>query len=123
KGDVSLADSIFKSVLLKSKKMIPGYSTLRVKREANYYIGYNYRQSGKYDSAQVYLENCMNYSLKLDRDRESGFLINATLYLGMIKEMSEEYSAAKMYYEKVLDMRESGNSHSLAETYLERIEK
>ncbi|MGB5848024.1 MAG: tetratricopeptide repeat protein, partial [Ignavibacteriaceae bacterium] len=29
KGDVSLADSIFKSVLLKSKKMIPGYSTLR----------------------------------------------------------------------------------------------
>ncbi|MGB5893159.1 MAG: tetratricopeptide repeat protein [Ignavibacteriaceae bacterium] len=123
KGDVSLADSIFKSVLLKSKKMIPGYSTLRVKREANYYIGYNYRQSGKYDSAQVYLENCMNYSLKLDRDRESGFLINATLYLGMIKEMSEEYSAAKMYYEKVLDMREFGNSHSLAETYLERIEK
>jgi len=40
----------------------------------------------------------------------------------MIKEMREEYPAAKMYYEKVLDMREFGNSHSLAESYLERIE-
>jgi hypothetical protein len=65
----------------------------------------------------------MNYSLKLDKDEESGFLINSTLYLGMIKEMREEYPAAKMYYEKVLDMREFGNSHALAESYLERIEK
>jgi hypothetical protein len=76
-----------------------------------------------YDSAQVYLEKCMNYSLKLDKDEESGFLINATLYLGTIKELSKEYAAAKMYYERVLDMREFGNSHSLAESYLERIEK
>jgi len=123
KGDVDLADSIFKSVLWKSKKMIPGYSTLRVKREANYYIGYNYRKNARYDSAYVYFEKCMSYSLKLDRDRESGFLINATLYIAMIKEMREEYPTAKMYYEKVLDMREYGNSHSLAESYLERIEK
>ncbi len=123
KGDLTLADSIFKNVLWKGEKRYPGYNTLRAKREANYYVGYNYRNLGKYDSAQVYLEKCMNYSLKLDKDEESGFLINATLYLGAIKEMREEYAAAKMYYEKVLDMREFGNSHSLAESYLERIEK
>jgi tetratricopeptide (TPR) repeat protein len=123
KGDLTLADSIFKNVLWKGEQKYPGYNTLRAKREANYYVGYNYRNQGKYDSAQVYLEKCMNYSLKLDKDEESGFLINATLYLGMIKEMREEYPAAKMYYERVLDMREFGNSHGLAESYLERVEK
>lgn len=123
KGDLTLADSIFKNVLWKGEKRYSGYNTLKAKREANYYIGYNYRNVSKYDSAQVYLEKCMNYSLKLDKDEESGFLINATLYLGTIKEMSKEYAAAKMYYEKVLDMREFGNSYSLAESYLERIEK
>ena len=122
KGELTLADSIFKNVLWKGEQKYPGYNTLRAKREANYYVGYNYRNLGKYDSAQVYFEKCMNYSLKLDKDEESGFLINATLYLGAIKEMREEYAAAKMYYEKVLDMREFGNSHSLAESYLERIE-
>jgi tetratricopeptide (TPR) repeat protein len=122
KGDVILADSIFKSVLWKSSKLKTGYNTLAAKREANYYIGNNYRKNGKFDSAYVYLERCMKYSLKLDKDRESGFLINSTLYIGMIKEMGEEYYAAKMYYEKVLDFREFGNSHGLAESYLERIE-
>ncbi len=123
KGDLILADSIFKSILWKGEKRYPGYNTLKAKREANYYVGYNFRNLGKYDSAQVYLEKCMNYSLKLDKDEESGFLINSTLYLGTIKEMGKEYAAAKMYYERVLDMREFGTSHSLAESYLERIEK
>ncbi len=123
KGDLTLADSIFKNVLWKAEEKYSGYNTLKVKREANYYVGYNYRNLGKYDSAQVYFEKCMNYSLKLDKDEASGFLINSTLYLGTIKEMGKEYAAAKMYYEKVLDMREFGNSHSLAESYLERIEK
>jgi len=123
KGDVILADSIFKSILWKGEKRYPGYNTLRAKREANYYVGYNYRNLGNYDSAKVYLEECINYSLKLDKDGESGFLINATLYLGKIKEMSNEYAAAKMYYERVLDMREFSNSHGLAEAYLEKIEK
>jgi tetratricopeptide (TPR) repeat protein len=41
KGDLSLADSIFKSVLWKGKNLKPGYNTLTTKREANYYVGYN----------------------------------------------------------------------------------
>jgi hypothetical protein len=75
------------------------------------------------DSAQVYFEDCLEYSMKVDEYRESGFLINATLYLGLIKEVKKEYAAAKMYYEKVLDMNEFANSHTLAGDYLERIEK
>ena len=118
-----LADSIFRKILWKAEKKYSGYNTLRTKREANYYIGYQYKNVGNYDSAQVYLERCLTYSLKIDEDEESGFLVNSTLYLGIIRENKKEYAAAKMYYEKVLDMREFGNSHSLAEANLERIEK
>lgn len=117
-----LADSIFRDIYFKSERKMPGYNTLIIKREANYYIGNRFRNTGNYDSAQVYLERCVEYSLKTDKDEESGFLINATLYLGMIKENKKEYAAAKMYYEKVLDMREYANSHSIAETNLERME-
>ena len=123
KGNLASADSIYKDILWKADNKYPGYSTFRNRREANYYLGYHLRNEGKYDSAMVYLNRSMDYSLKMHEDRESGFLINATLYLGMIKENKREYAAAKMYYEKVLDMREFGNSHGLAESYLERIEQ
>ncbi len=122
-NDLVLADSIFKRILWKAENNFPGYNTLKAKREANYYVGYRYRTLGKYDSAQVYFEDCMKYSMELDENKDSGFLINSALYLGMIKELNKEYAAAKMYYEKVLDMREFGNSHSLANDYLERIEE
>ena len=118
-----LADSIFKDILSKAEKNFRGYNTLIAKREASYYVGYHYRSVGKYDSAQKYFEECIKYSIKLDKNNDSGFLVNSTLYLGMIKEFNKEYAEAKMYYEKVLDMSEFGNSHSLASDYLKRIEK
>ena len=34
-----------------------------------------------------------------------------------------DYKNAKKYYEDVLEMREYGNSHTLVEGYLDRIEK
>jgi len=123
KGDLAISDSIYKDILWKADRNFPGYNTLRNKREANYYIGYHYRSEGNYDSAIVYLDKSLGYSLKMHEDEESGFLVNSTLYLGMMKEDKKEYATAKMYYKKVLDMREFGNSHNLAETYIERIEK
>jgi tetratricopeptide (TPR) repeat protein len=122
-NDLVLADSIFKDILSKAEKNFRGYNTLIAKREASYYVGYHYRSVGKYDSAQKYFEECIKYSIKLDKNNDSGFLVNSTLYLGMIKEFTKEYAEAKMYYEKVLDMSEFGNSHSLASDYLKRIEK
>ena len=122
-NDLILADSIFKEILWKAKNNFTGYNTLSAKREASYYVGYRYRTVGQYDSALVYFKDCVDYSEKLDQDKDSGFLIYSTLYLGMIKEIKKEYAAAKMYYEKVIDMREYGNSHSLASDYLDRIQK
>ena len=50
-------------------------------------------------------------------------MVNSTLYVGTIYEMLEEYEKAKKNYEAVLDMREFGNSHGLADAYLGRIEE
>jgi hypothetical protein len=57
----------------------------------------------------------------IDKERESGFRINATLYSGNIMEGWGKYNEAKKYYNAVLKMREFNNSHTQAETYLERI--
>jgi tetratricopeptide (TPR) repeat protein len=122
-SDMVLADTIFKRILLKADNNFYGYNTPGVKREASYYVGYRYRTLGMNDSAQVYFDDCIKYSMKVDEYKDSGFLINSTLYLGMIKEVNKEYVAAKMYYEKVLDMKEFANSHTLASNYLERIKK
>ncbi|RKY94710.1 MAG: hypothetical protein DRQ13_07935 [Ignavibacteriae bacterium] len=122
-GDWITADSIFKNVLVKAKKNLTGYNTYRVKREAAYYVGYQYKNSAQLDSAFVYFNKCIDNSKKIPSDEESGFLINSTLYIGTIKEMYGKYREAKKYYKAVLEMREFGNSHSLAESYLDRIEK
>lgn len=123
RGDWTVSDSVFKSVLNKADKDLTGYNTPKVKREAYYYIAYKFNNHSEYDSASVYFKRCIDYSKKVDTGEESGFLINATLYMGMIKETLGDYEKAKEYYEEVLDMREYGNSHTMAELYLDRIEK
>jgi tetratricopeptide (TPR) repeat protein len=120
-GESSLADSIFKDVYNKAQKNIYGFNTLKVKREAAYYIGYKYRNLNQLDSALVYFQKCAEYASKIKNEQDSGFLINATLYAGMIYESKERYADAKRTYEKVLKMRDFGNSHKLAENSLERI--
>lgn len=123
KSEPLLADSIFRNIYYKSEKKLHGYNSLHLKREANYYIGNQFRNEGIYDSAQAYLEKCVEISQKIDTDEESGFIINATLYLGIIKEEKMEYAAAKMYFEKVLDMKEYANSRNIAEEHLAKYKK
>ena len=123
KSESAIADSIFKNVLKKSEKNLEGYNTPRVRREANYYVGANLKNNGDYDGAFLYYKKCIEDSKKIDGDKESGFRINATLYSGTILETKGKYSEAKKYYNFVLDMREFNNSHTLAETYLARIDK
>ena len=123
KGDWITADSIFKNVLVKAKKNLTGYNKLKVKREATYYVANNYKITAQLDSALVYFNRCIIYSNRIPSEEESGFLINSTLYIGAIKDMNGEYDEAIKYYNEVLEMREFGNSHSLAESYLERLDK
>jgi tetratricopeptide (TPR) repeat protein len=123
KGEWVITDSVFRNVLGKAKKNYYGYNTPMVRREANYYVGYYFKNQGEYDSSLVYFKKCIEDSKKIDKDEESGFRINATLYSGTMMEAKGKFKEAKRFYEEVLDMREFNNSHNLAEAYIERVIK
>jgi tetratricopeptide (TPR) repeat protein len=120
RGDYSSASKIFKNTLVKAEKGYKGFGEDKVKREAYYYIAYNYRNTGQLDSAEYFFNECAQISKRIDKDNESGFLINSYLYLGMINDALGKRKEAVSYYNRLLEMREYGRSHSLAKEYLER---
>ena len=79
----------------------------------------NYKRSDSLDSALVHLKKCEQVSRKIDKEEESGFLINAVLYQGEIHDIIGDRNKAIKYYEEVLDFREFGNSHERADEFLE----
>jgi len=123
KSEWNIVDSVFKNVLKKAEKNREGYNTPMVRREANYYIGQNLKNNGDIAGAFSHYKKCIEDSKLIDREKESGFRINATLYSGTIMETWGKYDEAKKYYNAVLKMREFNNSHKLAETYLVRIKE
>ncbi len=118
RGDYYSGAQIFMSVLSKAEKNLTGYNTQKTKREASYYIGLQYRNVGQLDSAKHFFEICADISKEIDRKEESGFWVNAVLYLGMIHDQLNERFKAIEYYEKLLEMREYLNSRELAKKYL-----
>jgi Tetratricopeptide repeat len=119
KGDYVNASKIFKDVLSKADLNYTGYNTLNAEREANYYVGYEYKNLNNLDSAEYYFNKCAALSKQIEKsEEESGFLINSILYLGMINDQRGNRDKAIQYYKDVLDMKEYGHSHSLAEGYI-----
>ena len=122
RGDYILADSLFRDVLNKSDKKYFGYDTPNTLREAAYYVGYNLKNSGQLDSAKIYFDKCISESKKIDEEgEESGFQVNAVLYLAQIAEALNNKNEAINLYENLLEMRDYGNSHSIAENSLKNI--
>ena len=119
RGDNLLADSIFTDVLTKADKNYPGYKTSASIREATYYLGNNLKNSGQLDSAKSYFEKCITESKKIDEEgEESGFQVNAYLFLAQMSESLGKKDEAVRLYKKLLDIRDYGNSHSIAESNL-----
>ena len=122
RGDYFLADSVFRSVMLKAEKGYFGYNKPNSLREAAYYVGNNLKNSGQLDSAKVYFEKCINESKKIDEEgEESGFQVNAVLFLAQMAETLNRKDEAIEYYEKLLDMNDYGRSHSIAENSLKNL--
>jgi len=122
RGDYFLADSVFRSVLLKAEKNYFGYNKPNSLREAAYYVGNNFKNSGQLDSAKVYFEKSITESKKIDEEgEESGFQVNAVLFLAQMAETLNKKDEAIKYYEKLLDMNDYGRSHSIAENSLKNL--
>ncbi len=120
KGDYAESSEIFKDVLTKADSGFTGYNVLPARREAVYYVGVQYKNTGVLDSSEYYFQKCVEYSKDLDTDGESGFWINSVLYLGMINDQMGNRGKALDYYNDLLDMKEYGSSHSLAEKYIDK---
>lgn len=122
RGDYFLADSVFRSVLLKADKNYFGYNRPNSLREAAYYVGNNLKNNGQLDSAKIYFDKCITESKKIDKEgEESGFQVNAILYLARMAETLNKKDEAIKYYEELLNIRDYGNSHSIAENSLKTL--
>ena len=121
KGDYFTASLVFQNVIDKDKSGYAGYSVPKTKREADYYVAFQYFNTNKLDSSMIYFSDCAKISKQIDEeDEESGFQVNAVLYMGMINDLWNKREAAILNYKKVLDMNEYANSHKLAEGYIEK---
>jgi tetratricopeptide (TPR) repeat protein len=122
RGDYFLADSVFRNVLLKADKNYFGYSRPNSLREAAYYVGNNLKNYGQLDSAKIYLERCISESKKIDEEgEESGFQVNAVLFLAQIAETQNRKNEAIKLYEEILEMNDYGRSHLTAENSLKNL--
>jgi len=121
KGSYSKAAKVFASINKKCSSNLKGYSK-KLKREATYYIGNNYKMKGKVKEAIKYFEECEALSKIVDRDADetSGFLINAVLYLGMLYDQADMRDDAIKKYNKVLSYRKYGSSRKKAKKYLKK---
>lgn len=116
-NDYKNSDKVFRDILAKANKNYFGYNE-RARREAYYYIGNDFKNKNIPDSARVYFEQSEKYSRMVDKKQPSGFLQNTVLYLGMIYDQLGMRDKAVKYYNEVLDMKERGDSHTLAKQYL-----
>lgn len=122
RGDYRLVDSIFNSVLNKSDKKMFGYTTPNSIREAAYYVGNNFRANGQLDSAKTFFQRCIQESQKIDEEgEESGFQVNAYVYLAQMEELLNNKDEAIRLYKKILNIKDYGRSHSIAENSLKNL--
>ena len=116
-NNYSEASKIFREIYYKCNQGMPGYND-RFKREAAYYVGNDFMIKNKPDSAAVYFEKSEKLSLVLDKKEESGFQINAVLFLGMLYDQLGKREKAIQYYNRVLQLKERNNSHQQAAQFL-----
>ena len=115
-GNWDMARSVFGEISERVRKGQRGY-TSNADREADYYLGVYAMLQHNYDTALQYLYRCDEISRSLDTKEPSGFMAMANLKLGMIYDLQKKRSLAVMQHGKVLDMKNYGDSHRLAERH------
>ncbi len=94
-----------------------GYNHL-VQREALYYLAVADMQEGKYNDALLKFYKVDELSRPLDKSGPSGFMVMTNLKIGMIYDKQSKRADAIKQYQKVLDMKEYQESHTLADKFI-----
>ncbi len=121
-GDWKNVDSVFSNYLQKAKSHLYGFTFPYGLREANYYVAVHLKNEQLLDSSKYHFQKCIEISNEIDKDEDSGFRINSTIYLAQIAEENKDIKSSIDYYRKVLKMKNWNNSHQLAELNLRRLE-
>ena len=120
KNQMADAVKVYKDILRKFDLKLTGYNK-SIKREAWYYIGLNYFNNNIVDSALVFFSKCESLSKQIDGEKETGFRINALLYVAECNEKLENIEAALKNYEEVLELKNFRNSHTTAQKHIDKI--
>jgi len=121
-GNWKNADSVFSNYLQKADSGFYGFNFPFGLRESNYYVAVHLKNEQLLDSSKHHFQKCIEISEKIDKDEDSGFKINSTIYLAQIAEEKKDIKSSIDYYRKVLKMRNWNNSHQLAEVNIRRLE-
>ncbi|MCE1188399.1 MAG: hypothetical protein LWX56_04595 [Ignavibacteria bacterium] len=117
-GETDKYVSTYREIYQDCLKKKNGYE-ISAQREAVYYLGVYYKSKHDIDSAKMYLAECLKLSEKYDKSEESGFIVNSTLFLGMLHDAANEREAALACYKRVTDMKDFQNSQKIAKSYID----
>ena len=121
-GDWKNADSVFGNYLKKADSNFYGFNFPYGLRESHYYVAVHLKNEQLLDSSKYHFQKCLDISNQIDKEEDSGFKINSTIYLAQIYEEQNDINSSLDYYRKVLKMRNWNNSHQLAEVNIQRLE-
>jgi len=108
----------WKQIITKIDSNTKGYTTLNMKREANYYAALSLLRLNRFQEAGNFITAAEETTRILDKEDEYAFTAFIYLIAGMYNDFQGNRSSAEIYYRKVLEMPNFQNSHSEAEKFL-----
>ncbi|MBS1518504.1 MAG: hypothetical protein JSS91_10505 [Bacteroidetes bacterium] len=108
----------WKRITEKNDSGVAGFTGKYLKREANYYTALSYAKLNRLLESEKYINTAEEMTKELDKDNEHTFTAFIYLLQGMLNDVKGNRETAKLYYEKVLAMKDFQNSHQEAEKLL-----
>lgn len=113
----------WKKIITEADSNTPGYTTLNIRREANYYAALCLLRLNRFNEAGEYIKVAEETTKILDKEEEYAFTAFIYLISGMYNDFQGNRSLAENYYRKVIEMPNFQNSHSEAEKFLKEAYK
>lgn len=113
-------ESTWREVVKRCLRKEVGYDNMTA-REGLYYVGIALQIKSEHDMAIKYLKKSVDVSEFVDGDEETGFLSSALLKIGISYRKKNDLANAKLYFNKVLDVKDYNNNHDKAENYLSKL--